>query len=183
METNKHHEDSALRQALEQQSRQTNSMKLSDGFTARVMQKINEDRATLPSRKTSRLVPLSRVAAVIAVTAIVSGIAYAAYYAAHHGESADLADNPVEVAAIQAKTDNIVKFEGQQLRNILGVVAPHYRRVVSFVSDEPGTLRISTEWDRSKPLSLFIETLNEFDGLRLTDRSDTIFVESGKVEK
>jgi hypothetical protein len=51
---------------------------------------------------------------VIAVTAIVSGIAYAVYYAAHHGESADLANNPVEVAAIQAMTsiaiDKIIFF-------------------------------------------------------------------------
>jgi hypothetical protein len=37
-------------------------------------------------------------------------------------------------------------------------------------------------WNSKEPLSAFIETLNEFDGLRLTDRQDTIFVESVKVE-
>ena len=33
-------------------------------------------------------------------------------------------------------------------------------------------------WDSEDSLSVFLETLNEFDGLRLTDERDTIFVES-----
>jgi hypothetical protein len=38
-------------------------------------------------------------------------------------------------------------------------------------------------WDRNESLKVFIETINEFDGLLLTDRDDTIFVESVKVEE
>ena len=41
---------------------------------------------------------------------------------------------------------------------------------------------MSTVWDREDSLSVFLETLNEFDGLRRTDERDTIFVESLMVE-
>ena len=37
-------------------------------------------------------------------------------------------------------------------------------------------------WDSSDSLAVFIETLNEFDRLRLCDERDTIFVESVTVE-
>ena len=36
-------------------------------------------------------------------------------------------------------------------------------------------------WDSSDSLAVFIETLNEFDRLRLCDERDTIFVESVTV--
>ena len=37
-------------------------------------------------------------------------------------------------------------------------------------------------WDSRDSLAVFIETLNEFDRLRLTNERDTIFVESEVVE-
>jgi hypothetical protein len=47
---------------------------------------------------------------------------------------------------------------------------------VVYRDEQPRSLRISTTWNQSQPLSSFVGLLNELDGLRLTTEGDTIFV-------
>lgn len=176
MEKNKRHEDYALRQVMGEQARQTEKMKLSDGFADRVMQRVMEKSG---ERELSHWSPLRKIAAAVAVILTISGIAYATYSA-----MSVAGDEEVAVIAEEktAPADSLVRFEGQMLDKIMHRVASHYGRAVRFRNEELAGLRLSTVWNSKEPLSVFIETLNEFDGLRLTDRQDTIFVESVKAE-
>ncbi len=61
-------------------------------------------------------------------------------------------------------------------------MSAHYECEVCFRDTTAQALRLSTVWDREDSLSVFLETLNEFDGLRLMNERDTIFVESLMVE-
>ncbi|MBO5749840.1 MAG: DUF4974 domain-containing protein [Bacteroidaceae bacterium] len=179
MEKNKRHEDYALRQVMGEQARQAEKLKLSDGFADRVMQRVMEKSG---EREVSHWSPLRKIAAAVAVILTISGIAYAAYSAmsvAGDEEVAVIADVAEEKTA---PADSLVRFEGQMLDKIMHRVASHYGRAVRFRNEELAGLRLSTVWNSKESLSAFVETLNEFDGLRLTDRQDTIFVESGKVE-
>ncbi len=72
----------------------------------------------------------------------------------------------------------LLSFSNLRLDSILTIVAAHYECEVCFRDTTAQALRLSTVWDREDSLSVFLETLNEFDGLRLTDERDTIFVES-----
>jgi hypothetical protein len=76
----------------------------------------------------------------------------------------------------------LLSFSNLRLDSILTVVAAHYECEICFRDTTAQALRLSTVWDRDDSLSVFLETLNEFDGLRLTDERDTIFVESLMVE-
>lgn len=179
MEKNKRHEDYALRQVMGEQARQAEKLKLSDGFADRVMQRVMEKSG---EREVSHWSPLRKIAAAVAVILTISGIAYATYSAmsvAGDEEVAVIADVAEEKTA---PADSLVRFEGQMLDKIMHRVASHYGRAVRFRNEELAGLRLSTVWNSKEPLSAFIETLNEFDGLRLTDRQDTIFVESVKAE-
>ena len=40
-------------------------------------------------------------------------------------------------------------------------------------------LRIHTKWNPKDSLEAFMESLNELDGLKLTEQRDTIFVQKG----
>lgn len=179
MEKNKRHEDYALRQVVGEQARQTEKLKLSDGFADRVMQRVMEKSG---EREVSHWSPLRKIAAAVAVILTISGIAYATYSAmsvAGDEEVVVIADVAEEKTA---PADSLVRFEGQMLDKIMHRVASHYGRAVRFRNEGLAGLRLSTVWNSKEPLSAFIETLNEFDGLRLTDHQDTIFVESVKVE-
>ena len=61
-------------------------------------------------------------------------------------------------------------------------MAAHYGKAVCFRDSTTRELRLSTMWDCEDSLAVFISTLNEFDGLRLKDEGDTLFVESETVE-
>lgn len=176
MEKNKRHEDYALRQVMGEQARQAEKMKLSDGFADRVMQRVMEKSG---EREVSHWLPLRKIAAAVAVILTISGIAYATYSAMSVAGDEEVAATAEENTA---PADSLVRFEGQMLDKIMHRVASHYGRAVRFRNEELAGLRLSTVWNSKEPLSAFVETLNEFDGLRLTDRQDTIFVESVKAE-
>ena len=76
----------------------------------------------------------------------------------------------------------LLSFSNLRLDSILAVVAAHYDCEVCFRDTTLQALRLSTVWDTEDSLAVFLQTLNEFDGLRLTDEHDTIFVESLIVE-
>lgn len=74
-------------------------------------------------------------------------------------------------------------FSNLRLDSILSTVATHYGRAVSFRDTALQALRLSTVWNSEGSLAEFIATINEFDGLQLSDERDTIFVESAVGEE
>jgi len=79
------------------------------------------------------------------------------------------------------EVSSLVLFADVRLDSMLTVVAQHYDKAVSFGNDELKGLRIYTRWNPEDSLSVFIENLNELDGLQLMEQRDTIFVQKGEV--
>lgn len=183
-EKNKCSDDLALRRVIDEQAQRAKGMKLSEGFADRLMQEINDLPESEPMGLRPKVsVPIVRkIAAAIAVAVVISGIAYAACHVIFSSGDAPVGTATTACADVAVEADSVVSFEGLSLDSILGVVSAHYNRSVCVRGVAADSLRLTTVWDCGQPLSVFIETLNEFDGLRLTDRQDTIFVESVKVE-
>ena len=126
-----------------------------------------------------------KIAAVFIVVAFLGGLAWAfvPLLRSHHTAEPT---QPTKVSApsLQGRAGggSSISFSNLRLDSILTIVAAHYECEVCFRDTTAQALRLSTVWDREDSLSVFLETLNEFDGLRLMNERDTIFVESLMVE-
>ena len=184
-----HLSDPALREALRKIQQNIDATLLSENFEERVMSRIREEKPTQPhlaTRKTT-FFTFRRVAAAVLIVAMVGSLAYAAFrmMGSSWMPSAWRVSNdsiaPTE--AMQANSDEVVLFDNVRLDSIVTAVAQHYDRKVCFVNKELCPLRLSTTWEKDALLSAFISTINEFDGLQLTDERDTIFVTSMPTEE
>lgn len=169
MKTNDHYEDKALRQTMAEQAQSSERMQLPDGFADQVMNRIHEE-----TEHSHRTLPLFRKVAAIFIGAILlSGLAYAAWIQVHTGTRTS-----VEQVTKKGNADNLVVFNNTHLDAILDRVCRHYNRRVSYTNKELREWRFQITWDSTKPLAEFIGLLNEFDGIRVTDRDNTIIVEN-----
>ena len=123
-----------------------------------------------------------RMAAAFIGFIIISGLAFAAYFL--HDHSGQIRENATEAnhSAHHAPTPAPVHFSNARLDSILTVVAHHEHRAVSYHGEAPRSLRFTITWNPDHPLADFLATVNEFEGLRLPDARDTIFVEETAKE-
>ncbi|MBQ7494402.1 MAG: DUF4974 domain-containing protein [Bacteroidaceae bacterium] len=75
-----------------------------------------------------------------------------------------------------------ILFADVRLDSMLAIVSQHYGKAVSFGNEQLKGLRIHTKWNQEDSLAVFIESLNELDGLQLTELRDTIFVQKGGAQ-
>ena len=66
-----------------------------------------------------------------------------------------------------------MRFADVRLDSILTVVGSHYRHQVCFQEEALRDLRFTIAWDSVQPLGIFLDNVNEFEGLRLSDERDT----------
>lgn len=147
----------------------------------KVYKRMNSER--MKNKKYELLFTFRKIAAIFLAVVFFGGLAFAAY----HFLSSKTEKQSVEVTAPSitgraAGESSPIRFSNVRLDSILTVVAAHYNCEVCFRDTTAQALRLSTVWDREDSLAVFLQTLNEFDGLRLTDERDTIFVESLIVE-
>ena len=153
-----------------------------------------ENESTLPSTHSTPSLTgrvrggsaLHRIAAIFIAAAFLGGLAWALVPRLRSHHTAE-PSQPTKVSAPSLTgraggESGLLSFSNLRLDSILTIVAAHYECKVCFRDTTAQALRLSTVWDREDSLSVFLETLNEFDGLRLTDERDTIFVESLMVE-
>ncbi len=143
----------------------------------KVYKRMNSER--MKNKKYELLFTFRKIAAIFLAVVFFGGLAFAAY----HFLSSKTEKQSVEVTAPSitgraGRESSPIRFSNVRLDSILTVVAAHYNCEVCFRDTTAQALRLSTMWDREDSLSVFLETLNEFDGLQLTDERDTIFVES-----
>ena len=141
------------------------------------------------SSKTSRLIlhsSFKKIAAIFLAVAFLGGLAWAFAPLLHFHQTAD-SSQPIKVSAPSltgraggesSEGASLLSFSNLPLDSILCIISAHYGRAVCFRDTALQALRLSTVWDSEDSLAVFLGTLNEFDGLRLTDERDTIFVES-----
>lgn len=123
---------------------------------------------------------LRLVAAIFVGIILVSGIAIAAIHFSR-SSSVQVSQSGDNTLAVQSQSPveesrDEASFNNIRLDSLLGIVATHYGCTVVYRDEQPRSLRISTTWNQSQPLSSFVGLLNELDGLRLTTEGDTIFV-------
>ncbi len=149
-------------------------------LNCRVVTKVSEAK----SEKYKSLF-IRKIAAVFIVVAFLGGLAWAFVPLLRSQHTAE-PTQPTKVSApsLQGRAggESSISFSNLRLDSILTIVAAHYNCEVCFRDTTAQALRLSTVWDREDSLAVFLQTLNEFDGLRLTDERDTIFVESLIVE-
>ena len=156
----------------------------------------SEDESMLPSKHSTPLPTregqgggsssLHRIAAIFLLAAFLGGLAWAFVPLLRTNQMTE-SPQPTKVSAPSLTgraggESASISFSNLRLDSILAVVAAHYDCEVCFRDTTLQALRLSTVWDTEDSLAVFLQTLNEFDGLRLTDEHDTIFVESLMVE-
>ena len=128
-----------------------------------------------------------RIAAIFLLAAFLGGLtwAFVPLLRSHHTTEPP---QPTKVSAPSLTgraggESSSISFSNLPLDSILRVVAAHYSYEVCFRDSATRTMKFITTWNPEDSLAAFIEHLNMFDGLHLTLRDDTIFVESTNDEE
>lgn len=127
-------------------------------------------------RGTRRASWVFRIAAIFIAAAFLGGLIFAAYHALSHRQTPTA---QVSAPSLTGRTGGeSVRFADIRLDSILTIVSSYYGREVCFRDTMVCELRLHTTWNSAQPLDSFVATLNEFEGLKLVDEHDTLFVES-----
>ena len=124
-----------------------------------------------------------RVAAMFIGVLMISGITIAAI---HLIQSRSEQPSEMTVKAesqtsnLESQINELVRFSNTPLDSVLSIVSNHYGHAVLFRNDTLRQLRFTIVWDSIQPLATFLDNVNEFEGLYLVDKNDTIFVNTEK---
>lgn len=177
----------SLLDALRRQDEKAGQMHLSEGFEERVMTSLKDEgqpqKQRIPERTMLRR-KIHRIAAVFLIAAFLGTLAWAIapHIISHTRGVLPVGKTDGRTLQEGKETGTVISFSNLRLDSILTVVSAHYGKAVCFRDTAAQTLRLSTIWDSQDSLAVFIATLNEFDGLSLTDERDTIFVEAEAEE-
>ena len=165
------HDDKNLREAVRRDMADT--PQLPADFSLRLQQQLQPDIS--PRRRWYRM------AAAIAALVVVGGLMWAiSPLFTHHKETVEQTQTHI----FPRKDAAMIQFSNTPLDSVLSVVGTHYGRAVCFLDDALQRLRFTIAWNSVQPLGVFLDNVNEFEGLRLTDERDTIFVEpTGKEDE
>lgn len=132
-----------------------------------------------------------RIAAAFLAAAFLGVLSFAGYRAVSdwHGT----ARKHVEADTLEVKAerfyvdvqdgDTIFRFENIRLDSILAVVSRHYSRQVVFRDKASQHLRFYMTCHTTQSLDEFVEMLNMFEGFKLSQRFDIIFVDSDEKKE
>ena len=76
-----------------------------------------------------------------------------------------------------------VRFENIALDSILTKVASHYNLSVNYNDESVKSLKFYITWQPDKGVSHFIRKMNMFDGLHLSFKQDTIYIDIVEAEE
>ena len=124
---------------------------------------------------------LLKYAAMFVGILMLSGIAFAAWYAFSPAKEQPTEQVNCQLSNVKRQMSTPVRFDDVRLDSILTVVSAHYGKAVSFRSEEAKGMKFIMAWNPDSSLTSFIDGLNMFDGLLLTIQQDTIFVETTEV--
>lgn len=157
-------------------------------FTERLKEKMFSPEGAQPLQKSGRihlsLLSRKRVAAIFLGFVLISGITFATIR--HFNASTRAAHSTQTESQPVAASDagaGVVKFRDTPLDSILSVVALSYGRAVCFHTAGASSLRFTIAWNPDSPLAVFLADVNEFEGMCLTDKRDTLFVDSVNLEE
>ena len=127
-----------------------------------------------------------RIAAVFTAIAFLGIMSLAGYRAFFYKTTTDNRPQTTDTTAVKTERfyvdvqdgDTIFRFENIRLDSILAVVSRHYERQVVWGDKDLARLRFYITCRTSHTLREFVEMMNMFDGLRITQDLDILYVES-----
>ncbi|MBR4307392.1 MAG: DUF4974 domain-containing protein [Bacteroidaceae bacterium] len=134
---------------------------------------------------------LRRVVAIITAFAFLGIISLAGYHSFFYKTTTDNGQRTTDTTAVKTERfyvdvqdgDTIFRFENIRLDSILAVVSRHYERRVVFKDKAPAHLRLYLTCHTTQTLEEFVETLNMFDGINVTQEFYMLYVESDEKKE
>ena len=134
---------------------------------------------------------LRRFAAIIVAIAFLGIMSLASYRAFFYKTTTDNRQQTTDTTAVKTERfyvdvqdgDTIFRFENIRLDSILAVVSRHYERQVVWGDKDLARLRFYITCRTSHTLREFVEMMNMFDGLRITQDLDILYVESDEKKE
>ena len=132
-----------------------------------------------------------RIAAVFTAIAFLGIMSLAGYRAFFYKTTTDNRPQTTDTTAVKTERfyvdvqdgDTIFRFENIRLDSILAVVSRHYERQVVWGDKDLARLRFYITCRTSHTLREFVEMMNMFDGLRITQDLDILYVESDEKKE
>ena len=128
---------------------------------------------------------IKKVAAAIIGVLLLSGVAYAAIYSFYPmtHQTQPPSNSPCLGGEHKSSLNRedlggsgSVIFDDARLDSVLSVVAGHYQKQVAYRSDNLRSLRFLIEWNPEEPITTFINLINNFEGIHVSEAGDTIVV-------
>lgn len=150
-----------------------------------------KEENSLPLRKGRGWSSLRRVVAIITAFAFLGIISLAGYHSFFYKTSTVNRQRTTDTTAVKTERfyvdvqdgDTIFRFENIRLDSILAVVSRHYERRVVFKDKAPAHLRLYLTCYTTQTLEEFVETLNMFDGINVTQEFYMLYVESDEKKE
>lgn len=141
--------------------------------------------------KASSLEEVWKGAAVFLAVAFLGALSFAGYraFSDWHGTARSMVEadtSTVETERFVCEVNNgdtIFRFENIRLDSILSVVGRHYGRRVVFRDEAPRRLRLYMTCHTTQSLEEFVEMLNVFDGINITQEFWFLYVESDEKKE
>lgn len=132
-----------------------------------------------------------RIAAAFVAIAFLGIMSLAGYRAFFYKTTTDNRPQTTDTTAVKTERfyvdvqdgDTIFRFENIRLDSILAVVSRHYERQVVWGDKDLARLRFYITCRTSHTLREFVEMMNMFDGLRITQDLDILYVESDEKKE
>ena len=132
-----------------------------------------------------------RIAAVFTAIAFLGIMSLAGYRVFFFKTTTDNRPQTTDTTAVKTERfyvdvqdgDTIFRFENIRLDSILAVVSRHYERQVVWGDKDLARLRFYITCRTSHTLREFVEMMNMFDGLRITQDLDILYVESDEKKE
>ena len=132
-----------------------------------------------------------RIAAVFIAIAFLGIMSLASYRAFFYKTTTDNRQQTTDTTAVKTERfyydvqdgDTIFRFENIRLDSILAVVSRHYERQVIWGDKAPAHLRLFITCRTSHTLREFVDMMNMFDGFRITQDLNILYVESDEKKE
>lgn len=139
----------------------------------------------LAQKRPVRVLTIRRIAAVLLVLLMLSGLTYAAILLMqsghgdrHLGETAGASPRQEAVAEKQTvPSDTIYTFQDAELQDILTEVAAHYQLRTDYRSEQARHIRFYVKWNKAEGVSPIIERLNMSEKVKIQLADDLLIVE------
>ena len=150
-----------------------------------------KEENSIPLRKSRGWSSLRRVVAIITAFAFLGIISLAGYHSFFYKTSTDNRQRTTDTTTVKTERfyvdvqdgDTIFRFENIRLDSILAVVSRHYERRVVFKDKAPAHLCLYLTCYTTQTLEEFVETLNMFDGINVTQEFYMLYVESDEKKE